>query len=594
MQPGATSRTTCLSEGCELGGAPKVELVRDLTDIGAPAYVYSAPIPMFTDADRYPVTIKTIGSRMRRHPLVCAVIGYVLVLLVWFTPLLFGEQMGEAHVLNNFYPWLAEQPASYDDHAHPLEGDVGRVMYPALKLAGEQVRSGELPIWNDQQAGGVHLLGDMQAAAAFPVSWLSYVTSYEDAWGPSRALMLLIAGFGTFLFCRRIGISSLSSWLGGLVFMLSTPLIVWIQFPHGTVFTLLPWLMLAAEGLADRPDRRRLAAVAVVVAMSLLAGQPEIALKSTILVSVYLLIRLHQLGRLQIRSVAAWIAGHLLGVAIAAVAVLPFIDAYSHSVTRFSHGSRELFIPLSDLILLVVPGLEGFANPNFYGPEQTYLLVAAYAGLAALVLATVAFVRTRGRGKALAIAVPTALAALAATGAPPISWILENVPPFSLAVLGRGNHMIAFGVAVGAAAGIDSIGSRALVPAKLLKAMTILVAVVAVVAVVERVGGSLDAPRKTLIVGLGAFLLMAVLTTGLLTAGGRIPRRALFTLAALVFMIDASPWRTYNAIDPPAIAFGLRCQRALNLCRGRFPFLHQYLVELWRIGRLVRALGAFF
>src|SRR5207247_6186649 len=92
----------------------------------------------------------------------------------------------------------------------------------------------------------------------------------------------------------------------------------------------------------------------------------------------------------------------------------------------------------------------------------SYLIVAAYFGVAALLLAGVALMRNRGNPAAIALAAMAAAAFMVAFGVPPVRWLVENVFPFSHGNNSRVHYVVALAGAVGAGAGFESLARRRL------------------------------------------------------------------------------------------------------------------------------------
>ena len=93
--------------------------------------------------------------------------------------------------------------------------------------------------------------------------------------GADRGGKLLVAGLGALVLARELGLRRGPALVAAVVFMLSAPLLAWLQWPLTTVYSLLPWLLAATERLRALPSRRRVGrAGGLVVALSLFAGHP--------------------------------------------------------------------------------------------------------------------------------------------------------------------------------------------------------------------------------------------------------------------------------------------------------------------------------
>ena len=410
------------------------------------------------------MTVAPIGWA-RDHERVAAGLILLAVLALWFWPLALGEQMGQSHVLWFDHPWRADRPPDPELIPRSGEGDAAVVFHPILEVARAQVHAGRLPLWNPYIYAGMPLLGDVQSALLYPLTWLAMALAVESAWGLMAVLKLLIAGLGAFVLGRELGLGWAGALVAGVVFMLCSPNVAWLQWPLATVYALLPWLLYATHRLHARPGRRRAAALAGVVALSLFAGHPETAALSSTAAGAYLValgLAERRSPRAVAGSLARWTGAHMLGLALSAVVLVPFLFAYVPSITRQVHGDfAKLSMPPEVGLLWLMPSLFGDGKPDYAGPLVTYVTTAGSFGVVALLLAGVAARRAWRAPPAIALAVTAGLALLVAFGVPPVSWIMRTVPPFATGNNLRVLHVVALAGALGAGAGSScSRGAR--------------------------------------------------------------------------------------------------------------------------------------
>jgi Bacterial membrane protein YfhO len=503
--------------------------------------------------------LAAVSELARRHEHLAAALLYLAVLAVWFFPLALGDQLGQSHVLWGDHPWAAQRPAGLDAVPHSGEGDAATQYQPLLTVAREQLLDGELPLWNPYSYAGMVLHADAQTALLYPLTWLAFVLPVEDAWGLIAVLKLLIAGLGAHAFARALGIGRGGAVAAGLVYMLSAPLVVWLQWSLATVFALLPWLLLASDRVWARRDGRSVALLGLVVALSVFAGHPETTLLSSCAAFVYLA------GRAvaerpgwagAARGAAAWAAGHLLGALIAAAALLPFLEAYEDSITRTAHGDfADVHLPLSSAILYALPHVYGDGKPDYVGPHATYVSAAAYAGVLALLLAGLAAVRRRRAPATAALAAMAVAAFMVGFGVPPVRTIVETVPPLADGNTSRVLYIVALAIAVGAGAGLESLARRPLALRRLTLATLGAGAAVALVYLIDALAGELDAELSVELAALGRFAVMLVLGGAALAALGRLRPPAALALALVVLALDLGYLRGYNQMLPPEQAY---------------------------------------
>ncbi len=278
-------------------------------------------------------------------------------------------------------------------------------------LAQAWVHGRVLPLWNAGIFLGAPFLANIQAAALYPPNLLFLVLPPEQALGWIMALHAGLAGAGMFFYARTaLRLRTLGSTTAGIVYMLNAYLVMHAgHVNQSNTLAWTPWLMLAGDHAALRPTPRRLAAVAVLVAVIVLAGHTQQAYFSFLLAALAALIRLWRLRRLRpALARAAWLAGAvLLGAGLAAIQLAATLDLTRQSV-------RSGGLPLTEAAVSSLP-VHGFlANllPDYAGEHQAEF--AASVGTVALALGLVALmVRPR---RAWPWALLGAVALLAALG----------------------------------------------------------------------------------------------------------------------------------------------------------------------------------
>src|SRR3984957_7774389 len=102
---------------------------------------------------------------------------------------------------------------------HPvLPGDDLTQNFPLRVLAGQDIRSGHLPLYDPYIWSGAPLLADWNAGAAYPLTLLFAIGDPTAAWTLNLIVTWAVAGTGTFLFLRALRLGSMASFLGALSF----------------------------------------------------------------------------------------------------------------------------------------------------------------------------------------------------------------------------------------------------------------------------------------------------------------------------------------------------------------------------------------
>jgi hypothetical protein len=225
--------------------------------------------------------------------------------------------------------------------ANPYMYDAAWVFHPDMLVARAQLRRVELPIWNPYQGAGQPLLASQQTAPLYPLNWLAVIFPFWHALAWIALLKVLAAGAGTLLFARLLRLDNASSLLAAVSFAFSTYLIDWFAHPHTNAYVLLPWLMLAAHRVATRGTWRAALLLACATGLSLLGGQPESTFLVFLPTAAWCLWRpasdAHDRAIGLGRRAVLLAAGTLLGIGVAGVVLVPFVEMLQHS----EHVSRS-------------------------------------------------------------------------------------------------------------------------------------------------------------------------------------------------------------------------------------------------------------
>ncbi len=302
---------------------------------------------------------------------------------------------------------------------HPaIDGDNLIQNFPLRVLAGQQIASGHLPLFNPLTNSGTPLLGGLNAGALYPLTVIFAFVPPIAAWLVNCIAVYLIASTGMFALLRWHGLRTLSSFAAAMSFAYSGAMIG--QLVHlGVVqgFAYIPWAALILISLSRRLSLepastpwRHLARIAkpwiwgyaLLWGLTFLTGEPrgiaEIELLTLTIGPTVLVLRSSywiQTWRGRVAYVVALAAGLAWGCAIGLVQLLPgwsFIGLSQRSSVSYSFfGAGSLVVRWTSLLFMpdIMGGNGALGQANYFAhynlPEVT-----GYAGLLAL-LATFAF-----------------------------------------------------------------------------------------------------------------------------------------------------------------------------------------------------------
>lgn len=389
---------------------------------------------------------------------------YVLVVpCALFLPTILAGEVFLPFLPAALEPYASEDPARAREAADGAHWVTGDRIFPFLtdQLAmGEELRRGDLPLWESRLGLGLPLYAGSIVGAAYPPNWLAFVLPPERAAAWLALVSLVLGGLGMGLFLTRAGFArgptlvgvvafQLGGWgIANLFYFMKVDAAIWI-----------PWSLWAVEGIATG-KRWSGTALAAAVTLSLLAGFVPIAVFGMVLTAAWAIVRFaprfREAGgrRVATRGLAACALFLVLGGLGAAIQLLPTKET-SELSPRKPTGAAELrgqTLPPAIALGTLVPDL--FAAPTDPVPigrlpvawwltsaddwqkaeQSSQLEWNTYAGAAVLLLALTALVARPRR--ALFPLLALVLAHAFAQGWPGVTWAY-GVPGLNLGAPGR-------------------------------------------------------------------------------------------------------------------------------------------------------------
>ena len=291
---------------------------------------------------------------------------------------------------------------------HPVyPGDDLTQNFPLRVLAGQQIRDGQLPLYDPYIWSGAPLLAGWNAGAAYPLTFLFAIVPATAAWTLNLIVTWAVAGLGMFFFLRALRLGSLPSVLGALSFAFAGAMSA--QVGHFGLVAGMSWVpveLLAVLRLCQaRSTASRLGWTAVLGAalgLTILASEPRAVDDAGVIVFMYAAWQIARLGRRCGPAAISVAGGVALGMCLGAVQWLPGLAAIGTSQRAVS--SAVLFdsgsLPHKWLLLMLVPDLLGgsgsFGQPGYFA-QYNLAEVTGYVGVLPLVAAFVLLGRCRLR-----------------------------------------------------------------------------------------------------------------------------------------------------------------------------------------------------
>ena len=340
--------------------------------------------------------------------------------------------------------------------------DFRLVHVPFATLIADSIRHGQMPLWDPYTYCGTPLFANIQAALFYPpMAPAELIAAWRNLDLIPRllaytvVLQIIFAGISTFALLRTLGTRAGAAWIGAIVYELGCFFAA--QAEHmgamqGACW--LPLIWLCVVEMRARVCWRWMALLAAALALTILAGLPQVAVAafaSALVLAV--LIALFRAG--EWRPLLTVLLACIWAIVLAALQFIPTIQLTENSVAKYRSEwlGTGGGIPASALVSLVNPNYWSVFDPSkFHGPiDLTFLYL--YSSILGLALA-VAAAAWKPRGWTRVFTLFTLLAAIAMMGdktplgrdvlaALPVSLRIGIHPEFLLCVFSLGLAVLA-------------------------------------------------------------------------------------------------------------------------------------------------------
>lgn len=399
-----------------------------------------------------------------RESLAVAVVLAVLTIGLLHESLLGGKVLSPADFLF--------VSASFREFGGPADEPQNRLLtdpvlqfQPWLEFNRRMLRQGRLPLWNDLAGCGAPHLASGQSAVFDPFNLIAYVGSLPGSLSWMACARLWFAGFGMFQLASRLGMGPWGRWFAGLTFPFCGFLIVWLLYPVANVAIWLPWLLWATLRCLDGPTPRSVGLLALLTGLAILGGHIQTAAHVLLLVGLFALA-----WDRPWKAKAAWAGGIVLGLAMAAIQIVPlglylarspvWEDRTAEQPSAWEVG-RPRILDAACTGLPYLYGSQRRGQPNLaraLGVHNVNESAGGFAGLATLLwLAPLAVTSAGGNRTVRFLAAIGGFGALAAFEIPPAPNVLRLFPVLDVTDHRRMTLWLAFALILLGAVGLDRL-----------------------------------------------------------------------------------------------------------------------------------------
>jgi hypothetical protein len=286
--------------------------------------------------------------------------------------------------------------------------DLGSYFYPNYLWIRHAVFAGQMPLWNPDSGAGYANVSDPSFQLFFlPTLPFRFLLPESVGFNFMVAFPIILAAIGTLLFLKR-HVSLPSAVLGSIVFSISGPMLSSANSINpSTTAAMIPWLLWATDKLIERYSVARLSLLAMLFALAVFAGQPDILAWTALLVAFYAGFSVSEDSwGVKLKRLALTAFGGVLGLLLSAIQFFPLLDV----IGRSHRGSGAMLDgwsthPLS-LLEIMMPNVftsplepSSHLHPWLYqlnSGREPYLM-SIYLGIATLLLALAGAMRGEPR-----------------------------------------------------------------------------------------------------------------------------------------------------------------------------------------------------
>lgn len=220
--------------------------------------------------------------------------------------------------------------------------DVDHLLVTGLAVTRAALERGELPSWDPSQALGLPHVAQVHYSVFYPPAWLPLIFGVAGL-GVLAWLHLVLAGGGMLLYLRALKRRRTAALTGALAFALSAWMVARVQsFPAVGAAVWLPWVLWGLERGAHYGTARSYLAASVALALSFLAGFPQVSLLVAGTALALELARLFSRPRAVLTCLPMSLAALGLAALLAAGQLLPTFQYLSNDSARTEQTAEQV------------------------------------------------------------------------------------------------------------------------------------------------------------------------------------------------------------------------------------------------------------
>jgi len=230
--------------------------------------------------------------------------------------------------------------------------DFGHFAYPLAQYHRDCFWRGEIPLWNPYNSCGLPHLAQWNTMCLYPGALIYLLGPMPWALGLFSLAHLMLAGAGAYRLAHHWTGNRFAACVGGLAFAFNGFTLHAVMWPNNiAALAWAPWLWLLVER-ACKEGGRTLLLAALIGAMQMLAGAPEIILFTWAIAAALMLIegvkrKTENVSQVPLTHYALRFTAIIaLVTLLSAAQLLPFLDLLRHSHRTAAYDDNLYAMPL--------------------------------------------------------------------------------------------------------------------------------------------------------------------------------------------------------------------------------------------------------
>ncbi|MFC1646649.1 YfhO family protein [Patescibacteria group bacterium] len=320
----------------------------------------------------------------------------IINLLFFYKVILYGQIPFPGDILASEYkPWSSYSYLGYNPGSIPSKAqyfDTAKQLYPWRKLAIDELKNGRLPLWNPYNFSGHPLAANIQTAAWYPFNIIFFILPFNIAWTILVMIQPLLASIFTYLFARRLKISSPAAMASSISFGYGLFMSVFLEYNTiGHVIMYLPLALYSLESWIAGKKTKYLILGSASIIFSGLAGHIQLYFWLMLGMFVYIFFKyISSDNKKSLLIFSAVCIFSLFATSIQLVPAFELINLSARSNHSFDYLINTLLVQPKQILMYFTPDIFGNPATRNYSLTDSYSSKALYLGLIPLFFALAA------------------------------------------------------------------------------------------------------------------------------------------------------------------------------------------------------------